>query len=398
MSRGPVLIAALSGRALAASARRAGFVPLVVDAFGDDDTRSSAAAYLGLPEATRVGFHARSLLAALEDLAAHARPAPVGLVLGSGFEATPKLVATLARRFPLLGSEARAIARAKEPAFFFPLLDELAIPHPETRASPPAETEGWLSKRIGGSGGAHVVPCAAARSSLRRYAQRRLDGEPVSVLVVAGGHRLSIVGFSRQWTVAAEPRPYRYGGAVGPAPLDPAVKERMTAAAEAVCGALHLIGLVSFDFLLAGAVPYLLEVNPRPGATLDVFDDASGSLFAAHVAACRGEGFTLDPLLPPAARAAGVLYADQGPLSPVLSAWPSWAADRPMPGTRIQRHRPVATVLATGETAAAAELNCRRRLDELALMLYGRAPDWERNNAKTYRPRPERVDASGQAR
>ncbi|MGA6998581.1 MAG: tetrahydromethanopterin C1 transfer protein, partial [Pseudolabrys sp.] len=34
----PVLIAAASGRALAAGARRAGYVPLVVDGFGDQDT------------------------------------------------------------------------------------------------------------------------------------------------------------------------------------------------------------------------------------------------------------------------------------------------------------------------------------------------------------------------
>ena len=38
-----VLIAAFSGRTLAQSARRAGYEPLVVDAFGDLDTREAAA-------------------------------------------------------------------------------------------------------------------------------------------------------------------------------------------------------------------------------------------------------------------------------------------------------------------------------------------------------------------
>jgi predicted ATP-grasp superfamily ATP-dependent carboligase len=393
-----VLIAALSGRALAASARRAGFDPLVVDAFGDEDTRASASAYCGLPEATRSGFRARPLIAALEALAAKAAHTPVGLVLGSGFEDRPKLIAALARRFPLLGNGAQAIVRAKDPAIFFPQLDELSIPHPQTQTSPPLQPNGWLSKRIGGSGGAHVVAFAAARSRRGRYYQRRLNGEPVSLLGVAARGRLCVAGFSRQWTVGAEPRPYRYGGATGPACFDPTVKEGMASSAEAVCGALDLVGLVSFDFLLAGGVPYLLEVNPRPGATLDVLDDKSGALFAAHVAACRGEASVFAPLSTPGARAAGILYADRGPLSPLMPTWPSWTADRPIPGTRIPRHRPVATVLASGETRAAAEHNCRRRLDDLALMLYGRAPDTERDNAKTYRPRPERVGASGQAR
>ena len=394
----PVLVAALSGRALAASARRAGFDPLVVDAFGDEDTRASASAYLGLPEATRVGFRARTLIPALKHLAKQAAEAPVGLVLGSGFEDTPKLVAALARRFPLLGNDAKSIARAKDPAAFFALLDETAIAHPETQLAPPRDSDGWLSKRIGGSGGAHVVACTSARSSKGRYFQRRMSGDPVSLLAVAGGGRLAIVGFSRQWTVGAEPRPYRYGGAAGPALLDSAIEEHMAGAAETLRDALALIGLVSFDFLLVSGTPYLLEVNPRPGATLDVFDDASGTLFTAHVAACRGEAVAIRQLPQQQARAAGILYADQNSLTPALSEWPSWTADRPMRGTRVPRHRPIATVLAVGETAAAAELDCRRRLDELASMLYGPAPETERNNAKTYRPRSECVSAGGQAR
>jgi len=206
------------------------------------------------------------------------------------------------------------------------------------------------------------------------------------------------VGFSHQWTVGSAPRPYRYGGASGPTLLDPAIKAPMSAAAEAVSSALGLVGLVSFDFVLAEGVPYLLEVNPRPGATLDVFDDQSGVLFSAHVAACRDEALSLGSLPQQGGRAAGILYADGGSLIPTMAEWPSWTADRPMPGTRIPRHRPVATVFAAGETATAAELNCRHRLEELASMLYGRALETEQNNAKALRPRPERVSAGGQAR
>lgn len=391
-----ILIAALSGRALAASARRAGFTPLVVDAFGDADARQCAGALRCLAEAARLGFRARTLLEALDALAQGAPRRPAGLVLGSGFEDTPRLVATLARRFPLIGNEAGVIARAKDPSLFFALLDRLAIPHPETRLSPPSDPEGWLSKRVGASGGAHIRACAAAKSPRHRYFQRRMGGEPVSVLAVGARDAVRIAGFSRQWGAGAGRRPYRYGGAAGPVRLGPEIEARMTAAAAAVSAALGLVGLVSFDFLLEGGVPHLLEVNPRPGATLDIFDDAEGGLFRVHVAACRGQDVTLPP--PQSARAAAVLYADRGALTPLAFPWPQWTADRPCPGTRIPRHRPVATVLASGETALDAERNCRWRLEELDLMLYGRAADTERNNAKTNRSRPERVGASSQAR
>ena len=225
MSQGSILIAALSGRALAAAARRAGLAPLVVDAFGDLDTRASAAAYRHMGDAIRTGFRARPLVAALHALAKQSERPPIGLVLGSGFEDTPRLVATLARRFTLLGNSGEAIARAKAPDTFFPLLDRLAILHPETRLTQPADPGGWLSKRIGGSGGAHIVPCApsgsrarsAARLSRGRYFQRCMDGVPVSVLALSSRNSLRIVGLSHQWTVGYGPRPYRYAGAAAPA-------------------------------------------------------------------------------------------------------------------------------------------------------------------------------------
>ena len=117
-----VLIAALSGRALAAAARRAGYVPLVVDAFGDQDTRAQAGAVQCLEDAALRGFRRRKLLDALQALEREGVRPAMGLVLGSGFEAAPELVEALAKHYPLLGNGAETIARSKNPAAFFPLL------------------------------------------------------------------------------------------------------------------------------------------------------------------------------------------------------------------------------------------------------------------------------------
>jgi len=65
-----VLIAAVSGRALAASARRAGFVPLVADCFADDDTLALAHTHVRLRWGAARGIDAGELLEALERLAA----------------------------------------------------------------------------------------------------------------------------------------------------------------------------------------------------------------------------------------------------------------------------------------------------------------------------------------
>jgi len=276
------------------------------------------------------------------------------------------------------------------------LLDRLAIAHPETQLRAPDNPAGWLSKRIGGSGGTHVAAAETERGA-RRYYQRHLDGLPHSVLGIACGGHMQMIGISRQWAVGGGPRPYRYGGAVGPVEVAAGAAAAMRSAAEKLCAELKLTGLVSFDFLLAGETACLLEINPRPGATLDVFDDAGGSLFRAHVAAAMGE--TPQVTVPADVRAAAILYADQGPLDIGLEPLPEWTADRPSPGTHIPRYRPIATVYGSGATPDAALGSCRQRLDELGQMLYGQPRNRERNdNAAVQRPGPKRLFARSQAR
>ncbi|MBL8565599.1 MAG: ATP-grasp domain-containing protein [Hyphomicrobiaceae bacterium] len=367
-----ILIAGFSGRALAASARRAGFLPLVVDGFGDSDTRAIAGEVDVDSEAVANGFTAARLFPALDALA-RLSPLPIaGLVLGAGFEDTPLLVASLASRYTLLGCPASSVAAAKDPKRFFGLLTEIGIAHPETRVSAPADGTGWLSKRIGGSGGNHIAVCGRSVSGHKdRYYQRRVTGPGISMLGVVKGRRAAFA-FTRQWPSPMPRRPYRFGGVAGAIDLDADLEARLVDIGIDLSARLGLAGLVSFDFLLVGGVPNLIEVNPRPGASLDVLDDDGGTLFAAHVAACRGD----DPVAilsrgwRPRPRAAAYLYADAGNLTIPDIDWPDWTSDRPAAGTHIPRYSPVATVHATGEFAEAAAKLADQRLGDLAVMLY----------------------------
>src|SRR5690348_8372335 len=85
-----VLIAAITGRALAAAARRSGMTPLVADLFGDLDTRAIAGAVATVPGTPTQGPRAAALVEALERLTAGRRV--IGLVCGSGFEHRPRLL------------------------------------------------------------------------------------------------------------------------------------------------------------------------------------------------------------------------------------------------------------------------------------------------------------------
>jgi predicted ATP-grasp superfamily ATP-dependent carboligase len=122
-----------------------------------------------------------------------------------------------------------------------------------------------------------------------------------------------------------------------------------------------LVGLNSLDFLVAGTDIWLLEVNPRPGATLDVFDPGDGSLFAAHVAACDGRLTEVRPATDDAA-AAAIVYAGRDiPSVPDLD-WPDWTADRQAAGTTVKADEPLCTVLASAATAVSARNLLDRRM------------------------------------
>lgn len=368
------LIAAFSARSLAQSARRAGYVPLVADAFGDEDMADAAHGFRIIDGAMRTGFRAKPLIAALDALVAAAPTRPIGLVLGSGLEDKPRLVEILDRRYKLLGCSVGALRACKDPNVFFPLLDRLGIAHPETRTTPPVHSDGWLTKRIGGSGGRHVRRCSAhSRAKPRRYFQRHIDGKRLSMsAVVADGMIMdTTLNMTRQWCAPTTTHPFRYGGAVSLPWSGTAAESEMVAAMSKLSQSIKLKGLVSFDFVVADDTPFLLEVNPRPGASLDVMDDAEGSRFHAHVIACRGVQHSIRaPTAGQSARAAAVLHADRGDVTLGSIGWPNWAADRGKPGTRVARGQPLATVFADGPTADAAEALARARLVELESLIY----------------------------
>jgi len=179
-----ILIAAQSGRGLARAARRAGYRPLVADMFGDADTRALAEAYRQVPGRFGARLAGQALLAALDELADGVDGAVLGVVLGSGFERTPKLMEAIASRFRLIGATPRTVARLKHPVEFAAMLEKLGVPHPAIRIGPVDDGAGWLEKRRGGSGGGHIHPARAGRLDRGCYLQRQVAGTPMSIAVV----------------------------------------------------------------------------------------------------------------------------------------------------------------------------------------------------------------------
>jgi len=352
-----ILIAAVSGRALATSARRAGLTPMVADFFADADTARLAHGCLRLGGSLKDGMRWSELEPALDALAAKAPSPALGLLYGSGFEDRTALLAKCGARWTLLGNDASAVAKVKAPEEFFAALARLGVAHPATMSERPDRSKGWLVKRRGGAGGSHVVLAGrrtAPEGSGPAYFQRQVDGHPVSALFVGNGSRARVLGFSEQWAAPTLTSKWRYGGALCPADLPAAAQRRMTEATEHVAAAFQLTGLGSADFLVRGEEAFLLEINPRPGATLDIFDSEDMPLLRLHLDAVGSGRLPDGPLKLDDARAAAIVYAPEAvQVSPEMS-WPDWAADQPKGGEWIDKNRPICTVWARSRTKVEA--------------------------------------------
>ncbi len=349
-----LLIVARCGRLLAQAAWRAGYRPLVVDAFGDLDTRA-----LALEVQVVEDFQEASLRAAGQALIG--RYAPAGWVYGPGVERFPELIATLSRHCPLYGNHAEVVRACGDPARFFRRLQDLGIPFPPVRWTPPRQGD-WLLK-FPGSGGEGVYRWPGPGRWRGGYFQCRVPGPVHCLAFVAGDGEILWYGFNTLWhRPYNDGRPYGFRGLVNRARLRRAAALEALAYARRLARALELRGWHGLDFVLDGdGCPLVLELNARPGAALAVWGDAwrAGGL-APQLAVCRG----LPPppwRLPPAA-GWEILFAPRR-LRIGAFAWPGWCADRPPPGTVIPAGAPLCSIGARGRSprAVVARLAHRRR-------------------------------------
>jgi uncharacterized protein len=148
------------------------------------------------------------------------------------------------------------------------------------------------------------------------------------------------------------------------------------AALHALVGAFNLRGLCSLDFLLRepGPLVEVLEVNPRPPASLDLYAAHGLPVIGAHLRAC--EGASLDalptmPALPP--RGSAVVFARQDlMLGPAAAQWlaaQSHVHDVPSQAARFLAHAPICSVSAAGDDIAAVQEQLQQRADALLVAL-----------------------------
>ena len=357
-----ILLVSVSARMLAELATQEGHNVIAADRFGDLDLQRLCPSV----SIMRDGGMAE-LVEAAERVPAER------VIYGAGLENRPDLVARLAAGRTLLGCAPETLRRVRDPALLGASLRAAGHAYPRTLPGHEApERAGrntrWLRKPIRGGGGRGVREWRGGRPRGDVIVQERISGLPCSAAAVADGRSAVLLGVSEQLIGrrALGVRGWRWCGNVVP-PRLPAPEQRALAdAAAAICAhlaaAFGLRGVFGVDLVWDGAQPWVVEVNPRPVASLETIDAAHGvRSFAAHLEACAGR-LPAEGRRPSAAAGKAVLFATEDLRVPDTRDWPARGIrDVPHPGEPIAAGRPICTLVATGRDPAAvlAELEAR---------------------------------------
>ena len=118
---------------------------------------------------------------------------------------------------------------------------------------------------------------------------------------------------------------------------------------DQLVAATGLAGLNGMDFLLRGNEYRVLEINPRPCATMDLYDaDCAESLFGWHLRACRGELPQAQLVTHKIARGHAVVHAERSLRIPLNMRFPEWVSDIPGSGKQFAPGAPLCMVHAQG--------------------------------------------------
>lgn len=372
--RAPSLVVlGASGRAVAESARRSGFRVHAADLFADLDLLAAA------ETVRRVGRSPDNGDGYPDGLAAAAAGFPPGPWCYTGaIENHPDLIDRIAAVRPLAGNAGPVVRRVRDPFTLGPAVREAGLRFPETRAgsgSVPRDGS-FLVKPLSSAGGRGIDRWTGAVAAERTEAsgcvwQRRVDGQPCSAAFILAAGDSRLVGITRQlvglpWCHAAA---HAYCGSVL-LPLDTVPADLLAAVdrlGSLLASRFRLVGAVGVDFVVTddgGMV--VIEVNPRPTASMELFERAGGpAIAAAHLAACG----VPSPAGPPPPRSStacdrwskSVLFARRdvavtdGLVDRILNEAAAWRsdgwpalADVPRPGQVIPAGGPVLTIFHAG--------------------------------------------------
>lgn len=359
-----VLLLGASTRAMAFSAIRAGLRPSCIDLFADVDLKAVASVESISPAEYPLGLIERT----------RQYPTTLPVIYTGGLENHPAVYEEIAQERPVWGyvhPDPMQGKSVRNPEY----LDNIARGQGYQRPRHGQPRTGWLVKPRAGAGGRGIRPWKGEALAPTHFAEEYLEGISYSAVYVRVGLQVQLLGITRQLVgevFVNAPTPFTYCGSIGPARLDEDQIRQLDRLGKVLVNADgYLQGIFGIDFILHDEEVYLIEVNPRYTASVELLELAMGySLLGLH---CQAFGRELVSTgRPPTSRIYGkaICYASTNCVMPADNTWlpvtiDPWllptCADIPAAGTVFKTGEPVITLYAEGENEREVWLRLQER-------------------------------------
>lgn len=334
-----ILIVANSGRMLAQLSRNIGLVPFVIDCFSDEDTRSLVL------DCVKVNtLELKYVRKALSVLSHHNSISHV--IYGSGLERYSSTIEFLHKNLIVFGNTLDVFLAIQNKTYFFSRLKNLGILFPDITFQVPEINDNWLVKPKQGEGGVGIKKYAGLPETTGScYWQKFISGIPMSVLFVANGNEYKIIGFNKQYFTRIADGQFIFSGVISQPEINNNVAQTINLLLAALIPDFALKGINTLDFIVNNNCCYVLEVNARPSASMQLYQQ---DLLTRHINSlidAQLQSFIVIKTY----KAYKIVFAETEVFINDHIQWPLWVVDIPRSGSIIHTGMPICSIIADGK-------------------------------------------------
>ena len=356
------LITGVSTRAIAESAVRSGNNVFTIDFFGDSDQKRIVENY-SLLRNFNLPFRVENLIQACSRFDFDS------VVYISNFENFPELLENLSIKAKILGNTPDILRKVRDWRLLRDFMKGNNIPFPDTLL--PGEDNnakgrtGWLLKPTNSGGGSRIKGWEGERLSDNHILQKHVEGIPASAGFLANGMESVLMGLSTQLIGLKEfgAAGYTWCGNILPLPLDRDaylyIINHIENYIAMFTSHFGLKGACGIDFIVkwddkTGPKPFILEINPRYTASMEIIEAAYGlNIYSLHLMAVDGKlpDFSLARQKDSEFHGKGIVFAGNKVKIGNTGDWEERGIkDIPFPGDEIEQGHPVCSIMAKGSS------------------------------------------------
>ena len=369
-----LLIIGASTRAAVASARQTSWTIHAMDMFGDIDTRKQSNFQL-------LTSYPSSCISLLPDIQ------PDAICITGAMENHLSVLHELTTQATLLTPTVDQIARLRNPLDLQAVLANHRCQYPRTFASNenlPQDKTLWLKKPIASAAGQGICEFDNIDTSVPDPAviiQEKITGRSISASFLMHPDRTEVLGCTEQLLGHREfqANKFQYCGSIGPLHMPAAINKQILELGYFLQHEYALRGLIGVDLILQHDQLWLIEINPRYAASMELFESQfDKSMIQLHL-----DSFSSNPASFNRINHAkvhygkAILYA-QAPTQIPKEFQPTWqaalncqhptVADLPAIGETVLAGNPLFTIFARSESAA----ETKAKLHQQAANFYNR--------------------------